>query len=77
MLTVVMRTTNPLEAHILGGRFEAEGIPAFILFEHHVWAKWTLSNALGGVRLLVPQEKRSAARQVISDVNAGGGMNRR
>ena len=45
--------TSPLEAHMARGRLEAEGIPAFIAHENHIWAEWFLSNALGGVKVQV------------------------
>jgi len=36
MLVTVARTEMAAEAHILRGRLEAEGLPAFVVHEHHV-----------------------------------------
>lgn len=62
---------TPIEAYIIKGRMEAEGIIAVVLFEHHIWAKWPLSHALGGVRLLVPHAMADAAHQITQGINSG------
>jgi len=31
------RYINPIEAHIVKGRIEVEGIPAYVQYEHHVF----------------------------------------
>jgi ribosomal protein L37AE/L43A len=71
MDAVASITTNPVEAYIIRGRLEVEGVPAVVLFEHHIWAKWSLSYALGGVRVLVPREKIELASEIISRINSG------
>ena len=71
MLTTVSTHTNPLEAHIVRGRLEAEEIHAVIIFEHHIWAKWSISNAIGGVRVQVPEHMHGDAIQVIEFINSG------
>ncbi len=63
--------TTAIEAHIIRGRLEAEGIPAFIAFEHHIWENWTLSNALGGVRVQVITSKKEEVIDVISSIEHG------
>ena len=63
--------TNPIEAHIAKGLLESEGIPASLESEHHVWAAWHLSQALGGVRLQVPAECASLAREVLARQRRG------
>lgn len=68
MNITVTTTTNPIEAHIIRGRLEAEGIPAFVLFEHHVWANWWMSQALGGVRVQVPESYVEQAKAVLADI---------
>lgn len=72
MLVTVARTEMAPEAHILRGRLEAEGIPAFVQHEHHVTLDWFISNALGGVRLQVPVEHAQAAIDVLKAVREGG-----
>ena len=68
MLVTVARTEMAPEAHILRGRLEAEGIPAFVQHEHHVTLDWFISNALGGVRLQMPVEHAQAAIDVLKAV---------
>lgn len=63
--------SNPIEAHIAKGLLESEGIPASLGSEHHVWAAWHLSQALGGVRLQVPTECAALARDVLARLRRG------
>jgi len=71
MLKTVATFTNPIEAHIVRGRLECEDIAAFVAHEHHIWAKWSLSQALGGVKVQVAPTNFERALAVISDINAG------
>lgn len=64
-LVTVETFTDPVEAHISRGLLESEGIPASLGSEHHVWASWHFSQALGGVRLQVPAEYAARARDVL------------
>lgn len=64
-LVTVETCTGPIEAHLAKGRLEAEGIPAFVVNEHHVWANWTLSHALGGVRIQVASSDAENARRIL------------
>jgi len=48
-LSTICWFADPIKAHIVKGRLEAEGIYVYLANEHHIWAKWTISNALGGV----------------------------
>jgi hypothetical protein len=57
--------TSPWDAHITRGLLESEGIPASLASEHHVWANWPFSLALGGVRLQVPTEFADRAQDVL------------
>lgn len=70
-LATISTHTDPLDAHILRCRLEAEDIPAFIAGEHHIGMNWLMSNALGGVRVQVPEPFSSQALTVISDIKAG------
>ncbi|MCU4640817.1 DUF2007 domain-containing protein [Acinetobacter courvalinii] len=55
MKWVVAETYSfPYEAQIAKTQLEAAGIPARIENEHTINMDWLYSNALGGVRLLVP-----------------------
>ena len=68
---VVETHTSPWEAHISRALLESEGIPAFLASEHHIWANWSLSLALGGVRVLVPVGCVDAAVNVFKIRDAG------
>tara|TARA_B100000989_G_scaffold297647_1_gene284132 strand:- start:339 stop:860 length:522 start_codon:yes stop_codon:yes gene_type:complete len=71
MNITVSTSTNPIEAHIICGRLKAEGIPAFVIFQHHIWAEWWISNAIGGVRVQVPPNFYQQAQTVIQNINLG------
>lgn len=64
MLTTVATFREPWEAHMFRGRLEAEGIPAMIIYEHHIGACWPLSTALGGVKVQVPRQLESDAHTI-------------
>lgn len=71
MLITIGRYLNPIEAHIVRGRMEAEGIPACVQHEHHIWAKWTISLALGYVKVQVREEDVEAAYAVLENIQSG------
>lgn len=62
---------NPLEAHLARGRLEAEGNPASLAHERHVWANWLYSQALGGAKVQVPAEYAERAARVRDAHNKG------
>ena len=70
-LVTVSIHSDPIEAHILRCRLEAEEIPSFIVNEHHIRMNWLMSNALGGVLVQVPKQFTSQALSVIKDIEAG------
>ncbi|EKU39476.1 MULTISPECIES: DUF2007 domain-containing protein [Acinetobacter] len=55
----------PYEAQIAKTQLEAFGIPARIENEHTINMDWFYSNALGGVRLLVPQNYVDEAKSLL------------
>lgn len=63
--------TDAVQAHLARGRLEAEGVPAEVADEHYVWADWMMSNALGGVKLRVPERMAERAARILSDLEAG------
>ena len=71
MLETVATFLNPIQAHIVRGRLECEEIVAFVSHEHHIWAKWSLSQALGGVKVQVASSNYENAMEIISDINNG------
>lgn len=56
----------PHEAHIAKASLDAADIPAFITDEHTINMQWLYSNALGGIRLLVPRGYETEAKELIS-----------
>ena len=64
-LKIIAEYGTPEEAHLLRNRLEAAGIQGFLENETTASA-WHLSNALGGVKLLVAQEDLEAAREVLA-----------
>ncbi|MBU2705536.1 DUF2007 domain-containing protein [Zooshikella marina] len=70
MLVTISRFTFPYEAQIAWAKLDAEGIPAFIADEHTINMQWLYSNALGGVRLQVPEEYADQAQHLLSEDRA-------
>jgi len=58
--------SKPEEANLLRSRLEAAGIPAFVRDELTIQMYWLYSNALGGVRVVVPDQHAEAAREIVS-----------
>ncbi len=56
---------TPEEAWLAKGRLEAAGIPAEILNAHMVSINWLYSNAVGGVRVVVPDDEAQHAAEVL------------
>jgi len=71
MLIKVATYTNAIEAHLARMRLEVEGIPAFVFHEHHIWAKWLLSLALGGVKVYVHKNNLDHANTIIGAHDRG------
>jgi len=69
-VTIAQFTTGP-EAHILRARLESEDIPAVVADEHLVTANWFLSNAVGGVRVRVPQLYAEQAYIIVKGIELG------
>jgi hypothetical protein len=53
-------------AHIVRGRLECEGIRAAVADEHLVGLNWFYSNAVGGVKVLVPETDARRAREILA-----------
>jgi len=71
MVKTISTYTTAIEAYIAKGRLEAEGIPAYIADEHYISAQWTVSQAIGGVRLQVPTSLAPQAIIVITKIKRG------
>jgi type 1 glutamine amidotransferase len=63
-LEVVYKAAGQLEAHIIKGKLESEGIPAMLQYESEVFALTV--DGMGEVRILVPEHQAARAREVIA-----------
>lgn len=67
----VARYLVPLEARLAQGCLEASGIPAVLADEQLVQTNVLWAPALGGVRILVPQEFVQQAESVLEALRRG------
>jgi hypothetical protein len=68
---VVASFSFPHEAQIARASLESAGIPAIVADEHTINMQWLYSNALGGVKVLVPSEFVEEAQSILdSDFSA-------
>ena len=65
MITVA-RFSLPYEAQLARAKLESEGVPAFVADEHTINMQWLFSNALGGVRVQVPNSYGHVAVGILS-----------
>jgi len=70
-LVTVTRVFNSLEAEMLRGCLEAEGIPATLGDAQTVQTDTLLTVALGGIRVMVPAAFADAARQTVTAFERG------
>jgi hypothetical protein len=64
-LVMVARMLNPLEAEMLRGRLEAEGVPAIVADTQIVQVNPLYKLAVGGVRVMVPEAYLAQAREIV------------
>jgi rubredoxin len=57
--------SQPVEAHLAKARLEADGITCIVSDEYLVRVDWLLSNAIGGVKLMVPVWEADQAKDVL------------
>lgn len=67
----VARYLVPMEARLAQGCLEASGIPAVLADDNLVQTNILLAPALGGVRILVPQEHLQQAEAVLEALRRG------
>ncbi|EBF1800575.1 DUF2007 domain-containing protein [Salmonella enterica] len=63
---------SPVEADIVAGRLQAEGVAVMLLDKYMVWNNLLQSQALGGVKILVKRRDLEIARRILEDVRQGG-----
>lgn len=64
---IVTSFTLPLKANLAKGKLQSQGIPSILKDELTVQADNFLSNAIGGVKLLVHENDYASARQILED----------
>jgi hypothetical protein len=71
-LTTIASFRETHSAHIARAKLEAAGIPAFVADEHLVGVQWFYSDAIGGVKIQVPDSFAEEAREIVAaDLSAG------
>jgi DNA-directed RNA polymerase subunit M/transcription elongation factor TFIIS len=66
-LVVAATFLEPNQAHVVRSRLEAEGIRAALDGEHHISMDWLISNAIGGVKLLVHERDLESAKRILQE----------
>jgi hypothetical protein len=66
LLTVATFVT-PLEAELTRGRLDEGGVEAIVTDAELVTVDWSMSNAIGGVKVRVAAEDAERARAVLSE----------
>jgi hypothetical protein len=66
-LVVVATYSFPHEAQLARSKLEAFDIPAFVLDEHTINMQWLYSDALGGVKLAVPNSAVKRALELLQE----------
>jgi hypothetical protein len=66
MKAVTIRTfDNYIDANIISGKLQAEGITCFLADEYTATINPFLSNAIGGIKLNVPEAEAAKARELL------------
>ncbi|MBI5956340.1 MAG: DUF2007 domain-containing protein [Chloroflexi bacterium] len=64
---VVYVASGMLEAQVVKGRLEAEGIPAMLQYDSSAAVFPVTVDGIGEVRVLVPEHRAQRAREVLSE----------
>jgi hypothetical protein len=64
-LVVVRTFTNVADAHVARSALDAAGIPTHLADDYVIALDWLYSNAVGGVKLLVPSDRLDEASAVL------------
>ena len=67
---VTVRTANYMEAHIIKGRLESEGIPVLLRYESAGLIYGITVDGLGQVNVMVPQDLAEDAKEILGVGNA-------
>jgi len=64
---VTICTARQIEAQIIKGRLESEGIPALLSYESASLVYGITTNGLGKVRIMVPEHLAKEAKEILAD----------
>jgi hypothetical protein len=67
---VTIRTANYMEAHIIKGRLESEGIPVLLRYESAGLVYGITVDGLGQVKVMVPRHLVEEAKEILGLVDA-------
>jgi len=67
---VTVRTANYMEAHIIKGRLESEGIPVLLRYESAGLIYGITVDGLGQVNVMVPQDLAEDAKEILGLADA-------
>jgi len=62
---VTICTARQMEAHIIKGRLESEGIPALLSYESASLVYGLTVDGLGEVRIMVPKHLAKEAKEIL------------
>jgi hypothetical protein len=65
-LVTIGSYSTPYEANMVKSQLESAGIPVFIADEYTIGMNWLYSNALGGVKVLVPESLALEAQELLA-----------
>lgn len=63
---VTVRVARQMEAHIIKGRLESEGIPVLLSYESAGLVYGITVNGLGEVKIMVPRRLAQEAREILA-----------
>jgi DNA-directed RNA polymerase subunit M/transcription elongation factor TFIIS len=69
-MVVLQRFRDVLDAEAARGALAAAGIESVLADENVVGVAWTYSNAIGGIRLMVPEAQADEARELLGGDHA-------
>ena len=65
-LVTLATFSTPIDANMAKSVLESAGIPVFIADEYTIGMNWLYSNALGGVKVQVPESVACEAREILA-----------
>lgn len=71
MFVTIACYLDPMEAHIVLGRLQAEGLTGYVADSHQIIADWGWRLALGGAKVRVPRDQALEAHRLLDAIAAG------